>query len=61
VTRVIVCECGTVIRGQSERDLVAGAREHMQTNHPVIAAHVTDGELLALSHEEPEPAAVAES
>lgn len=25
----------------------------MQTNHPAIAEKITDGELLALSHEDP--------
>jgi predicted small metal-binding protein len=49
---IIDCECGTVIRGADEQELLHGAREHMQRNHPAIAAEITDEELLALSHED---------
>ena len=57
MARIIVCECGTVVRGADEQELLRGARLHMQTNHPAIAEEITDGQLLALSHED--PAAVA--
>ena len=50
--RIIACECGTVVRGEDERELLGAAREHMQTNHPAIAREITDEQLLALSHEE---------
>ena len=53
MARIIVCECGTVVRGQDEEDLMRGARRHMQTNHPAIAEEITDEQLLALSHEDP--------
>jgi predicted small metal-binding protein len=53
--QVIVCECGTIVRGENERELLTRAHGHMQTNHPAIAAQITDEELLALSQEEPEP------
>jgi hypothetical protein len=57
MARIIVCECGTVIRGTDEPELLQGARGHMQSNHPAIAAQITDEELMALSHEEPAEAA----
>ena len=50
---IIVCECGTVVRGRDEHELLRGARGHMQTNHPAIAEQITDEELVALSHEDP--------
>ncbi|HTY95501.1 MAG TPA: hypothetical protein VMB91_00560 [Solirubrobacteraceae bacterium] len=53
----IVCECGTVVRGDDERQLLGRARGHMQANHPAIAAQITDDDLLALSQEEPAAAA----
>lgn len=45
---VIVCECGTVVRGDDVRELLANARGHMQANHPAIAEQITDEQLLAL-------------
>jgi hypothetical protein len=57
MSRVILCECGTVVRGPGEAELLRAARVHMETNHPAIAEEITDDELLALSHEDP---AVAE-
>lgn len=52
---VIVCECGTVVRGDDVRELLGNARGHMQANHPAIAEQITDEQLLALSQEEPLP------
>ncbi len=43
------------MRGEEDSELVRGAREHMESNHPSIAREITDEELLALSHEEPSP------
>jgi predicted small metal-binding protein len=51
--RVIVCECGTMVRGDSEPELLAEGRRHMAANHPQIAEQITDHDLLALSQEEP--------
>jgi hypothetical protein len=53
VSRLILCECGTVVRGGDERELLDAARRHMDTNHPAIAKQISDDELLALSHEDP--------
>src|SRR5262245_52814299 len=52
MARIIVCECGTVVRGGDEQELLRGARVHMETNHPAIAEEITDRQLLALSHED---------
>ncbi len=54
MTPTIVCECGTIVRGGSEHDLLVGARAHMESNHPAVAAQITDEELLALSQEDPQ-------
>ena len=50
---VIVCECGTVVRGDDVRELLASASGHMQANHPAIAGQITDEQFLALSQEAP--------
>ncbi|GEM_PF-1366857 len=48
----IVCECGYVIRGEDDEQVVALGREHMQANHPAIAAVITAEELLEMAEEE---------
>jgi len=55
--QVIVCECGTIVRGDDEQALLVHARGHMESNHPAVAAQITDEQLLALSQEEPAPEA----
>jgi predicted small metal-binding protein len=52
--RVIVCECGTMVRGETERELLSEGRRHMSSNHPQIAEQINDSDLLALSQEEPD-------
>lgn len=53
MTLLIVCECGTIVRGEDESQLIAQGREHMRSNHPAVAEQITDEQLLALSEEEP--------
>jgi predicted small metal-binding protein len=48
----IVCECGYVIRGEDDNQVVELGREHMQANHPAIAAVITAEELLEMAEEE---------
>ena len=48
----IVCECGYVIRGEHDEEVVKLGREHMQANHPAIAAVITTEELLEMAEEE---------
>jgi hypothetical protein len=53
VARLILCECGTIVRGGDEQELLRAARGHMESNHPAIAEEITNDQLLALSHEDP--------
>jgi predicted small metal-binding protein len=46
---IITCECGYMIRGDSEPALIARAREHLEANHPSIAHEATDAELLDMA------------
>jgi len=48
----IVCECGYVIRGEDDEQVVELGREHMEANHPAIAAVITVEELLEMAEEE---------
>ena len=46
---IITCECGYVIRGDSESVLIARAREHLGANHPAIANAASDTDLLDMA------------
>jgi hypothetical protein len=46
---IITCECGYVIRGDSETALIARAREHLQANHPGVAGEASNADLLDMA------------
>ena len=46
---IITCECGYAIRGQTEAELVSQAREHIESNHPAIAAQAIDQDYLDMA------------
>jgi hypothetical protein len=46
---IITCECGYMIRGDSESALIARAREHLQANHPAVAGDASDADLLDMA------------
>jgi hypothetical protein len=43
---------GYVVRGEDDEQLVELGREHMQANHPAIAAVITAEELLEMAEQE---------
>jgi predicted small metal-binding protein len=51
MAKVINCECGYVVRGATDEDLVAGAREHIQRDHPDMVGKMSDDDLLAMAEE----------
>ena len=42
----ITCECGTVLRGDSDDEVVARAEEHIQSDHPELVGKVTRDDML---------------
>ena len=49
MARIIICEDGVVIRGGTEEELLANAREHIRTAHPEMVGRVSDADLLAMA------------
>lgn len=49
MSMTITCECGYVIRGADDDELVRAARSHLAANHPAIGPHATDGDILAMA------------
>ena len=52
---VIDCECGAVVRADTEDALVAAARAHIARAHAAAAGAVTQSDLLAMAHGTVEP------
>ena len=51
--KVINCECGYVVRGDTDDELLAGAHDHMREVHPDMVGKVTDEQLLSMAEEQP--------
>ena len=45
MAKQITCECGAVIRGATDEEVVGGAREHMRVDHPDLYGKVSDDDL----------------
>jgi predicted small metal-binding protein len=51
MAKVINCECGYTVRGDTDEELLADAKSHIQAEHPDMAESVTDEQLLAMTEE----------
>ena len=45
MAKQITCECGQVIRGESDGAVIDGAREHMRSDHPELLEQVAEADL----------------
>lgn len=51
MAKLINCECGQVVRGETDDELVARAQEHIDRDHPELIGKVTRDDLLAMSEQ----------
>jgi hypothetical protein len=49
--RIIRCDCGYVVQGSTDEELIANARAHIGQMHPDIVEQVDDADLLAMAEE----------
>lgn len=49
--RIIRCDCGHVVRGSSDDELLANAESHMRQDHPDMVGKVSRDDLLAMAEE----------
>ena len=45
MAKQITCECGYVIRGDSDEAVIDGARAHMRADHPDLVGKVSEDDL----------------
>jgi predicted small metal-binding protein len=48
MARQITCECGQIMRAESEHELVERTLEHLRSDHPQLADTVTHDDIVAL-------------
>jgi hypothetical protein len=51
MAKLINCECGEVVRGDTDEELVDNAMSHIDRNHPELVGKVSRDDLLAMSEE----------
>jgi predicted small metal-binding protein len=48
MARQITCECGQIVRGKTEDEVVDLTLEHLRSDHPQLADRITRDEIVAL-------------
>lgn len=51
MAKLINCECGYVVRGASDDELVSAAEAHMERDHPDLAGKMSRDDILAMAEE----------
>jgi hypothetical protein len=52
MAKLIKCDCGAIVRGATEEELLTNAEEHIRTDHPSLVGKVRREDLLAAAEEE---------
>jgi predicted small metal-binding protein len=52
MAKVINCECGYVVRGENDDELVSNAEQHVQEAHPDMVGQVGREQFLSMAEEE---------
>ena len=51
MAKVINCECGYTVRGDTDEALLADAKNHLQDKHPEMVGQMNDEQLLSMAEE----------
>ena len=51
MAKVINCECGYTVRGDTDEELLSQARAHIESDHPDMVGQVSDDDLLGMAEE----------
>jgi len=50
--KVINCECGEVVRGNSDEELLAAVKAHLSRDHPELLAKLSNEDILGMAEED---------
>jgi predicted small metal-binding protein len=51
MAKLINCECGQVVRGENEDELVANAEDHIDSDHPELVGKMSRDDILGMAEE----------
>lgn len=51
MARIINCECGQTVRGETDEEVVANAEAHVRQAHPELVGSISREDLLAMAEE----------
>ena len=51
MAKLINCECGEVVRGDTDEALVAAAEAHINRDHPELVGKISRDDLLSMAEE----------
>ena len=51
MAKLINCECGQVVRGDSDDELVANAEAHVNRDHPELVGKLSRDDILGMAEE----------
>ena len=51
MAKLINCECGRVVRGETDEELLAAAEDHVNRDHPELVGKISREDLLAMAEE----------
>lgn len=49
MAKLINCECGQVVRGDTDDELVAAAQAHIDANHPELVGKLSRDDILGMA------------
>jgi predicted small metal-binding protein len=49
MSKLINCECGQVVRGETDDELVQNAEEHIHRDHPELVGKLSRDDLLGMA------------
>jgi predicted small metal-binding protein len=49
MAKLINCECGQVVRGESDDELVAAAEAHIHRDHPELVGKLSRDDILGMA------------
>jgi hypothetical protein len=52
MSKVVHCECGHDVRGETDDDLVSAVEQHVQEAHPEMTGQMSREQILAMAEEE---------
>lgn len=52
MAKLINCECGQILRGDSDEELIVKVTEHVDRHHPELVGKLSRTDILAMAEEE---------